>query len=107
MRLKNPFPSNVRNMYLFNNYECWICGSNGSHCGGMELHHIWGCISDSALNSAPLCKGCHVHILYTRTERIQLFRKTMRFLMSQGYELDNTDNEFLEKIGKDLAGYKP
>lgn len=93
-------------MYLYNNYECWICHTNGSHCGGMELHHIWGRISASALNSAPLCKECHSHIGHTRAERVDLLRKTIRFLLSQGYKLTDEDNDFLELIKEDLQGFK-
>jgi len=102
MQLNNPFPLEVRCHYLYNNYECWICGSNGSHCGGIELHHIWGRISASALNSAPLCKECHSHIGHTREERQGLLRKTIRFLVSQGYTLLPIDNEFLELVKNDL-----
>ncbi len=103
--LNNPFPLEVRLLYLYNNYECWLCGKNGSNCGGMELHHIWGRISASALNSAPLCKGCHVHIGHTREEHQTLLRKTIRFLLSQGYKLLPVDHEFLELVKNDLRGF--
>jgi len=106
MILKNPFSTNTRCLYLYNNYECWICGTNGSHCGGMEIHHIWGRISASALNSSPLCKMCHSHIGHTRYERIDLLKKTIAFLLSQGYKLQEEDNQFLEIIKDDLRGIK-
>ena len=102
MYLKNPFPDKVRYLYLYNCFECWQCGCNQM----IELHHIWGRISASALNSAPLCKGCHVHILHTRYERQDLLRKTLRFLESQGYCWNNEDGEFLHMIAEDLQGFK-
>lgn len=105
MILNNPFPLQVRLLYLYNNYECWECGSNGQYQGGIELHHIWGRISASALNSAPLCKECHSHVHHSREEHQRLLRKTIRFLVSQGYKLNDIDNQFLEAVQNDLQGF--
>ena len=106
MFLKNSFSLETRCHYLYNNYECWICGTNGSHCGGLELHHIFGRVSASALNSAPLCKKCHSHIGHTRYEHIDLLGKTIAFLISQGYKLQQEDHDFMEMIKNDLRGIK-
>lgn len=105
MYLKNPFPLEVRLLYLYNSYECWDCGGNGSNSGGIELHHIWGRISASALNSAPMCKECHNKIGHTREEHQRLLRKTIYFLSSQGYKLKPIDDEFLETVQNDLLGF--
>jgi hypothetical protein len=70
--------------------------------GGLELHHIWGRISSSVLNSAPLCKLCHVHVLHTQGEHLKLFGKTMSYLIKEKYKLNNVDNRFLEMVGSDL-----
>lgn len=105
MKLNNPFPQEVRLLYLYNAYECWQCGSNGTNDGGIELHHIWGRISPSALNSSPLCKKCHSKVGHSREEHLSLLKKTIDFLSSQGYVLTQTDNEFLELIKNDLRGF--
>lgn len=105
MQLNNPFPDEVRWLYLYNNYECWECGGNGSSGGGgIELHHIWGRVSASALNSAPLCHECHSHVGHTYEEHQKYFKKTMKFLISQGYQLTPIDLAFLERVKNDLLG---
>ena len=93
MKLRNPFSEETRNLYLWN-HECWVCGRNTVS----ELHHIWGRISDSALNSAPLCKECHTTLFATRIVRVNLFKKTLDFLYKQSYELVDRDLKFLEKV---------
>jgi len=105
MKLDNPFPLEVRLLYLYN-YACWECGQNGSRSGGLELHHIWGRISASALNSAPLCKLCHVHILHTQEEHLRLFKKTINYLSKEKYKLLRIDEDFLEIIKNDLRVFK-
>lgn len=105
MKLRNPFPDEVRLLYLYNCFECWICGGNGSQSGGIELHHIWGRISGSALNSAPLCKACHARVGHTREEHQMLLRKTIKFLLSEGYKLTKVDDDFLEMVKEDLRGF--
>lgn len=105
MELRKPFPLNVRLLYLYNNYECWECGGNGSSGGGgIELHHIYGRISASVLNSAPLCHTCHSKVLHTYEEHQRYLQKTIRFMLSQGYILTPIDNLFLETVKNDLLG---
>jgi hypothetical protein len=118
MNLANGFSIDTRNLYL-GVWYCWgvnddgsWCGSNGSDCGGLELHHIVGrrkhmhCLS-SALNSALLCKRCHDKVKHSLDEHRQLFFKTLKFLKKSDYQLKPVDIEFMnmnafELIGKDI-----
>lgn len=106
MKLRNPFSDYVRQLYLYNCYTCWECGGNGSGSGGggIELHHIYGRVSASALNSAPLCHTCHSKVGHTYEEHQRYLQKTIQFLLSQGYQLTDEDNAFLESVKKDLLG---
>lgn len=105
MQLNNPFPNEVRWLYLYDCYTCWQCNGNGTGGnGGIELHHIWGRISASALNSAPLCRACHEKVTNTVEERQRYFKRTMYFLISQHYVLTQYDNDFLELVKNDLVG---
>jgi hypothetical protein len=104
MQLKNNFPDYVRNLYLYNSWECWGCSGNGSNNGGISLHHIYGRISASALNSAPLCHTCHSKVGHTYEEHQRYLQKTIKFMLSQGYQLQKIDNDFLEYVKKDLLG---
>lgn len=101
MKLSNPFLLEVRLLFLYITY-CWECGSNGQDCGGLELHHIWGRISGSALNAAPLCKCCHDKVTHNQSEHHRLLRKTITFLHTQRYKLVNRDIHFLDMVKTDL-----
>lgn len=74
----------------------------------MELHHIWGRISDSALNAAPLCRKCHDLVTHKPEEHRALLKKTIRFLKGEQYKLVGRDLKFLflERVRKELAGFK-
>lgn len=104
MKLANPFPSEVRLLFLYC-HECWLCGRNGSTSGGMELHHIWGRISASALNAAPLCNECHTSVLHTHKVHQILLRKTINYLARQAYKLKAVDFAFLSTVQNDLRGF--
>lgn len=97
MHLRNPFPIEVRVLYLYS-YECWKCGRNQN----LELHHILGRVSSSAFNSAPLCHNCHEHILHTKEERRFLFEKTVAFLVKEGYEPTKEDWDFIRNNYNDI-----
>lgn len=99
--LRNPFPLEVRLLFLYN-FTCWACGGNGG--GNLELHHIWGRISHSILNAAPLCRKCHDAVKDTPEERCGFMRKTIEWVSPQGYRLTAYDLGFLEGVKNDLAG---
>ena len=94
MRLQFPFPERVRNLYLYC-YACFQCGRNGNGVGGLELHHVYGRISDSAFNAAVLCKLCHEHICNSDDEHQRLYAENLRWLSEAGYEPTEHDWEFL------------
>ena len=115
MNLKNGFSQDDRSLYM-GVWHCWgithdgsYCMSNGSDCGGLELHHIMGrrkqlkCLS-SILNSALLCKRCHDRVTHSMDEHRQLFLKTMKFLHSKGYKFKQVDIEFLNVHMQELLG---
>lgn len=104
MKLSNPFPLRVRLLFI-DTHACWECGRNGNGRGGMELHHIWGRISGSALNAAPLCKVCHDGIAHNQETHRRLLRKTIAFLLGQHYKLEPADNQFLDMVTTDLQGF--
>jgi len=90
MNLKNPFPSRVRLLYLYN-YKCFNCGSNQ----GLELHHIFGRRYSCAFNACPLCKSCHASVVHTHAEHKHLFFKNVEFLLSEGYKPRDDDYAFI------------
>lgn len=94
MQLQFPFPSEVRNLYLYKQY-CCLCNSNGNERGGLELHHVLGRVSDSAFNSAVLCKVCHDHIGHSRLEHHLIFSKSFPILYTTGFKPLEKDLEFL------------
>jgi hypothetical protein len=77
-------------------YQCWICGLNSWN----TFHHICGDHSNSLLNAAPLHNWtCHIdiHPKLKKTENIQmLLEKTLSFLLSNGYVLNDNDKQFIK-----------
>lgn len=104
MKLQNPFPIEVRNLYLWW-WECFLCGENGQRSGGLEIHHILGRVSDCAFNSSCLCKGCHAHIGHSSEEQQKIFLKTMQFLHKQDYKPTNEDLEFYARYKNELNSH--
>lgn len=102
MKLQYPFPSEVRNLYLYN-YECWNCGRNGTTSGGLEVHHILGRVSDSAFNSSVLCHECHELVSHSRSEHQFLFSKTARYLHENGFKPSDDDLLFLQQHWEELV----
>lgn len=94
MKLRNEFPKKVR--LLFDTYKCWVCFKNGSHYGGLQLHHIIGRGSNSAFNAAPLCYGCHVKVNHNTGEERYLIAKTFEYLKRIKYVPTEKDWKFLE-----------
>lgn len=93
MQLKNPFSEQTRSLFLYNQY-CFDCTSNGNNRGGLELHHIFGRVSSSALNACVLCHECHSHVGHTKEEHARLFMKTAEVLFANGYEPNQKDKDF-------------
>jgi hypothetical protein len=95
MKLQNPFSTKTRELFRDAQYSCWICGSNG---GGMtELNHIIGRESNNPLNASVLCRECHSHVGHSKEEHVQLLKKTMAYLVNQGYKLSEKDYGFIRK----------
>jgi len=115
MRLYNPFASETRELFR-DVWFCWgvtedgsWCGSNGNGRGGMELHHIMGrrkgqTYLTSPLNAALLCGHCHHAVRHSLDEHRQLFAKTLSFLREQGYQVTDTDIEFINHHRRELTG---
>lgn len=96
MHLSNPFPDEVRNLYLYC-YSCLLCGGNGSQVGGLELNHIFGRVSGSAYNASVLCHECHSHVGHTPEEHAQLFLLNAKFLTEIKYEPTSDDLIFIDR----------
>lgn len=97
MRLRNPFSDATRELFWEVRYRCFGCGGNGQDCGGMELHHIFGRVSASPYNAAPLCKRCHGKVGHTDPEQQTLLQATKRYLKQIWYAATTDDKAFLEK----------
>lgn len=95
MNLKNPF--SIETKHLFNHWACFICGSNGTRRGGLELHHITGRGSNSPFNGAVLCTPCHSRMGHNRGEERYLLAKTVQYLKGKGYKPKEEDWKFLEE----------
>ncbi len=95
MHLRNNFPDSVRLLFI-DDWECFMCGQNGTQSGGLELHHIIGRGSCSALNAAILCNKCHRKIGHSFEEERDLLSKTIKFLLVRDYKLTKEDKEFYE-----------
>lgn len=93
MKLDNPFPIEVRNLFLYC-YSCFKCGRSDK---GLELHHICGRDSNSAFNACPICTECHRHIGHNPNEERQLFKYVQMFLTSEDYKTTENDVAFLDK----------
>jgi uncharacterized protein YbaR (Trm112 family) len=94
MQLKNPFPQEVRLLYLYE-WQCRLCGSNGSGC--LELHHIMGRISCSVFNSFLICPECHGNMCHSQEEEQKLFAKTFMWCYNIGYKPNHDDLKFIEE----------
>lgn len=98
MNLKNPFSPNTRNLYLYE-YQCWVCSRSDK---GLELHHIYGRLSNSPYNGAVCCMECHSHMGHSREEHRELLMKAVRFLNREGYRPSREDAAFLSTVRDDL-----
>jgi hypothetical protein len=101
MNLQNPFSVKTRMLWM-DCWECQICRSNGTESGGLELHHIEGRGSDSALNSCLVCKGCHSSLGHSQDEEETLYEEALTFLYNCEYKLTKEDLEYV-KTNKRLS----
>ncbi len=92
MNLRNPFSDKVRVAFI-DYWECYFCQKNYP----LELHHIKGRESNSALNASVLCNECHSHIGHTEYEEQVLMLRTVKFLVNNNYKFDEIDLEFYAK----------
>lgn len=110
--MTNSFDKETHDLFFSNGWqECWWCGANHADCG----HHIFGRgygdgPESSPLNYAPLNnQKCHIAIhgrISTDAGRKRLLEKTISYLVSLGYKLDDRDNAFLEKYKDHIARLK-
>ena len=91
MKLDNPFPLEVRVLFLYV-YSCFRCKRSDR---GLEIHHIVGRSSSSAFNACVLCKDCHAHIGHSKEEEKEMFSYTMKFLLNENYKPIEKDYNFL------------
>lgn len=96
MNLSNPFPLEVKVLYLYRT-DCTKCGSNRI----LELHHILGRISASAFNACLLCRNCHNSISYS--EAPTLFQLNLRFLYTTEFKPEEEDYQFLRNNKQKLG----
>lgn len=99
------FDEETRNLNVFHPY-CRKCNRN-TEC---SLHHIYGRISKSAINSILLCGECHREA--DRFNRItgikgtpfrkELLKLQLKFLVEQQYRFNDDDKEFLTVIQQDI-----
>ena len=101
MKLDNPFPLEVRLLYL-GWWKCFLCGGNGWNRGGLSIHHILGRVSDSAFNSSCLCGYCHGHMGHSDEEQKKLFMLTLDFLLMKKFIPKEEDMQFLAEHSKEL-----
>lgn len=91
MELQNPFPQQVRLLYLYV-YACFNCGRSDR---GLELHHILGRVSASTFNACPLCLVCHSEEIHGQDAQRRLFEINLAFLIKEKYRPTDNDYDFL------------
>lgn len=100
--MRNDFNQDeIARWFSHHNHECWWCGKSHANC----FHHILGRETNHILSAAPLNNfACHINIhgiLRKKENQKILLKKTLRYLLSQGYELSaERDGEFLQKYGE-------
>lgn len=95
MILQNAFAPWQRELFR-DCWECWECGSNGSFCGGLELHHITGRDSNATINASVLCKRCHSNVGHTHNEEAKYTATTIEYLYNRSYKINEKDIQHLQ-----------
>lgn len=89
---KNKFTDEQRKEFAFVK-NCFDCGK----AGGLELHHIFGRVSNSVFNAYPICRKCHQKGSVGSWEQSKLkFLDIFEFLHKEGYKPNKKDMVFLE-----------
>jgi hypothetical protein len=100
-KLKNNFSNKTRQLFT-DVYGCFLCGMNINHYG-LELHHIWKRINNSPLNASIVCHKCHEDgKIHSKEYREKLFNKTLLYLHSQNYKMNDKDEAFLKLACNEL-----
>jgi len=61
----------------------------------LELHHITGRDSNSALNGVVVCHDCHSHFGHSRDEEQELFATNLQILFQKNYVITEHDLDFI------------
>jgi len=97
LRMDKDFSEVTRDLFVWN-HQCWICGTNRQD----SLHHIMNGDfdeADSPFNAAPICNfRCHIGKSFTEEQKSMMLKKTLKYLIKQGYKFTEKDNKFLEKF---------
>jgi 5-enolpyruvylshikimate-3-phosphate synthase len=94
MNLSHPFSQKTRDLWFPEHTWCGDCGVAYSK-RPIELHHIYGRISSSVINSIPLCKLCHANVAIGKTDKEKKYvAYTLGWLESINYELTTKDRAF-------------
>jgi 5-methylcytosine-specific restriction endonuclease McrA len=91
MNLKNNFTEETRLLFIYC-HSCFHCGKNP-----IELHHIMGRESSSALNAIPLCPTCHLKYGIDKNKKAPFLQKTIKYLLSQHYNFTAPDIAFYQQ----------
>lgn len=98
---KFPFSDKTREIFEF----CYCFGCDNTTCGADCLHHIFGRVSDSPFNAAPMNNNsCHInegekmggHTRHMKPiSQQKLLAKNMIYLSGSGYSPTKNDVDFL------------
>lgn len=94
MKLNNPFPDNVRLLFI-DVYWCFSCERSDR---GLELHHITGRDSCSMINAIPLCLVCHSAIKHTKQEETRLREISLIYFIGRKMFIPKKDKMYLKDI---------
>jgi 5-methylcytosine-specific restriction endonuclease McrA len=90
----NKFTDEQRKEFAFVK-TCFDCGKGGD----LELHHIFGRVSNSVFNAYPICRKCHQKGNVGSWEQGKLkFLDTFEFLHREHYKPNKKDIKFLEDV---------
>lgn len=105
--LQHDFNYNELSRWFLYNYDCWYClltePDQTKRNRPDAFHHTMGRKgkhSNSILNAAPVnntfCHLPHHGMLRRPASQVKLLRLTITYLLSQAYQLNETDQAFIE-----------